>query len=172
MMASSPGPTTACIASYSASVPPQVTVISVCGSNRRCSRCSLPGDLLAQLDHALHGRVLIAPLADHLDQRVAQARIDRIIRKSLPDIERVFLECTARHHREYRRPHVRQFAGESQIKLQFLQATPERAGVDSVLAQFLRGREAALARCANQQYRAAGFKQLRISEQCLHGNMP
>jgi hypothetical protein len=73
MMASSPAPTTAWMASYSASVPPQVTVISSCGS-KSCgvTHLELARDLFAQLDDALHGRVLIAAFGDDLDERLRQ----------------------------------------------------------------------------------------------------
>ena len=55
----------------------------------------LPGDQLAQSDDAFHGRILVVPFGDGLDQRRRQVRIDRVVRESLADIESSFLERAA-----------------------------------------------------------------------------
>jgi len=125
-----------------------------------------------QIDHAFHGRVLIASLGDRLDERLRQARIDRVVGEPLPRL-------TASSSRARRDITVKMVVRRqvtccrtTPVCPLSLKAAGERVHPETAFPQFTGGCDAALAGCADEQYRPSGAQLARIREQGGHGDVP
>ncbi len=90
----------------------------------------LGGDGGAQRNAAFHGRVLVEAGGDGVGDAGSQSRIDGVVGKALPHVDRAQFGGAARHHGEDRGADVRQFALESFRKIIIrLAAKPPRTPV-------------------------------------------
>ena len=97
-------------------------------------------DLRTQIRGAFHRRVLIVSGCHRGRHELRNARVDIVVGKSLPEVERAQLARTARHDGEYRRADVGQLAGDGHVRRQRLSGGGrERRTNDSGLTRELRG---------------------------------